>query len=113
MLQKHKILRALLTKYCGPAALSAALSLVATGATLGAPCTGPGAPTTTQTECLTAVQFPAMRCGFNISRVNPDRAEYYLGDRSTRVSTSSAPKTTPSRERSLVLSASCSSRTAP
>ena len=42
-----------------------------------------GAPTTTQTECLTAVQIPgnALR-SFDISWVNPDRAEYYLGDRS-------------------------------
>jgi hypothetical protein len=83
MLQKHRISCALLTKYCGPAALSAALSLAATGVTLAAPCTGPGAPTTTQTECLTAVQIPGNPLrSFDISWANPDRAEYYLGDRS-------------------------------
>src|SRR6516162_10709480 len=83
MLQKHRISCALLTKYCGPAPLSAALSLAATGVTLAAPCTGPGAPTTTQTECLTAVQIPGNPLrSFDISWANPDRAEYYLGDRS-------------------------------
>jgi hypothetical protein len=77
MLQKHKILRRLLTKYYGPAALSAALSLAVTGASYGAPCTGPGAPPTTQTECLTAVQIPGNPLrSFDISWVNPDRAEY-------------------------------------
>lgn len=47
------------------------------------PCTGPGAPTTTETVCLTAVQIPghALR-SFDISWVNPNRSEYYLGDRS-------------------------------
>lgn len=79
MLQQHS----LLTKYCRPAALSAAVSLAATGAALAAPCTGPGAPPTTQTECLTAVQVPGNPLrSFDISWVNPDRAEYYLGDRS-------------------------------
>jgi hypothetical protein len=83
MLRQYSISRALLTKYCGPAALSAALSLAAAGGTLAAPCTGPGAPTTTQTECLTAVQIPGNPLrSFDISWVNPDRAEYYLGDRS-------------------------------
>jgi hypothetical protein len=59
-----------------------AIALASTGAS-AAPCTGPGAPTTTQTRCLTAVQIPgnAIR-SFDISWVNPDRAEYYLGDRS-------------------------------
>jgi hypothetical protein len=83
MLQQHSMLRVLLTKYCGPAALSSALSLAAAGGTLAAPCTGPGAPTTTETECLTAVQIPGNPLrSFDISWVNPDRAEYYLGDRS-------------------------------
>jgi hypothetical protein len=83
MLRQHNISRALLTQYCGPAALSAALSLAATEAALAAPCTGPGAPTTTETQCLTAVQIPgnALR-SFDISWANPGRAEYYLGDRS-------------------------------
>src|SRR6516162_7056332 len=79
MLQLHS----LLTKYYGPAALSAAVSLAATGAALAAPCTGPGAPVTTQTDGLTAVQIPGNPLrSYDISWVNPDRAEYYLGDRS-------------------------------
>jgi hypothetical protein len=83
MLEKHTILRPLLTKYYGPAALSAALSLAASGAASAAPCTGPGAPTTTETECLTAVQIPGNPLrSFDISWVDPNRAEYYLGDRS-------------------------------
>jgi hypothetical protein len=62
--------------------LFVAMSLATTGA-VAAPCTGPGAPNNTQTKCLTAVQIPgnALR-SFDISWVNPDRAEYYLGDRS-------------------------------
>ncbi|HWJ17692.1 MAG TPA: hypothetical protein VNR65_03085, partial [Geobacterales bacterium] len=42
-----------------------------------------GAPTTTHTKCITAVQIPGKPIrSFDISWVNPDRAEYYLGDRS-------------------------------
>jgi hypothetical protein len=49
----------------------------------GGPCTGPGAPANAQTKCLTAVQIPGNPIrSFDISWVNPDRAEYYLGDRS-------------------------------
>ena len=58
-------------------------SLATSGAALADPCTGPGAPTTTQTQCLTAVQIPGNPLrSYDISWVNPDRAEYYLGDRS-------------------------------
>jgi hypothetical protein len=47
------------------------------------PCQGPGAPTTTQTKCLTAVQIPGNPLrSFDISWVNPKRAEYYFADRS-------------------------------
>ena len=83
MLPKHNILRALLTKYYGRAALSAALSLGATGAALAdAPCTGPGAPATTQTQCETAVLIPGNPLqSFDISWADPVRAEYYLADR--------------------------------
>jgi hypothetical protein len=57
-------------------------SLAASDAALAA-CTGAGAPTTTQTKCLTAVQIPGKPLrSFDISWVDPDRAEYYLGDRS-------------------------------
>jgi hypothetical protein len=50
---------------------------------LAGPCTGPGAPATTETKCLTAVQIPgaALR-SYDISWVNPNRSEYYLADRS-------------------------------
>jgi hypothetical protein len=59
-----------------------AIALASTGAS-AAPCTGPGAPTTTQTKCLTAVAIPGNPIrSFDISWVNPNRAEYYLGDRS-------------------------------
>src|SRR5258705_12588030 len=51
--------------------------------TASAACTGPGAPTNTQTKCLTAVQIPGQPLrSYDISWVNPDRAEYYLADRS-------------------------------
>jgi len=64
-------------------ALFGAASLATIGAALAGPCTGPGAPTTTQTECLTAVQIPGHPLrSFDISWVDPGRAEYYLGDRS-------------------------------
>jgi hypothetical protein len=56
--------------------------LLGAGSALAAPCTGPGAPTTTQTKCLTAVLIPGNPLqSFDISFVNPDRAEYYLADR--------------------------------
>ena len=56
---------------------------LATTAALAAPCQGPGAPTTTQTKCLTAVHITGNPLrSFDISWVNPDRAEYYLADRS-------------------------------
>jgi hypothetical protein len=62
-------------------ALLVAMSFSITGA--NAACTGPGAPTTTQTKCIGAVQIPGNPLrSFDISWVNPDRAEYYLGDRS-------------------------------
>ena len=62
--------------------LFGAVSLATSGAALAA-CTGPGAPTTTETRCLTAVQIPGNPLrSYDISWVNPDRAEYYLADRS-------------------------------
>ena len=64
------------------ATVTSAVLLVASAA-LAAPCQGPGAPSTTQTECLTAVQIPGNPLGaFDVSWVDPDRAEYYLADRS-------------------------------
>ena len=62
--------------------LFGAVSLGTSGAAHAA-CTGPGAPTNTQTQCLTAVQIPGNPLrSYDISWVNPDRAEYYLADRS-------------------------------
>src|SRR5215470_2771361 len=63
-------------------ALFAAVSLTTTGAMAATPCTF-NPPLTTQTKCLTAIHIPgnALR-SFDISFVNPKRAEYYLADRS-------------------------------
>ena len=62
--------------------------LVCTAVSAGAqvpPCQGPGAPTTTQTQCLTAIPIPGIQLkSFDISFVNPDRAEYYLADRASK-----------------------------
>src|SRR5499427_8894816 len=61
----------------------ATVMIAMAGAPATAACMGPGAPTNTQTKCLTAVQIPGHPLrSFDISWVNPDRAEYYLGDRS-------------------------------
>ena len=58
-----------------------AASLAATAAT-AAPCTFTP-PLTTQTKCVTAIHIPGNPLrSFDISFVNPDRGEYYLGDRS-------------------------------
>src|SRR5213594_1889230 len=66
----------------GPALLGAG-ALAISGTALADPCTGPGAPTTTETRCLTAIQIPGKPLqSYDISFVNPDRAEYYLADRS-------------------------------
>jgi len=64
-------------------ALLGAASLVSSPAA-AAPCQGPaGAPAPTQTKCVAAVHIPGNPLrSFDISFVNPDRAEYYLGDRS-------------------------------
>jgi hypothetical protein len=65
--------------------LLGAASLAASTAAFAGPCTGPGAPSTTETKCLTAVQIPGNPIrSFDISWVNPHRAEYYLGDRSNK-----------------------------
>jgi hypothetical protein len=54
-----------------------------TGEAKAGPCTGPGAPTTTETKCVTGIFIPGNPLrSFDISWVNPDRGEYYLGDRS-------------------------------
>jgi hypothetical protein len=72
-----------LVSYFSGTAATALLGAAALTPAMAAPCTGPGAPTTTQTKCLTAVTIPGNPLrSFDISWVNPQRAEYYLGDRS-------------------------------
>jgi hypothetical protein len=67
------------------AALWIAVLLFCTAVSTGAQCLGPGAPTTTQTKCLTAIAIPGNPIrSFDISWVNPDRAEYYFADRSNK-----------------------------
>src|SRR5712691_3260266 len=64
-------------------ALLGAGALAISGTALAGPCTGQGAPATTQTQCLTAVQIPGHPLrSYDISWVNPHRGEYYLADRS-------------------------------
>jgi hypothetical protein len=64
-----------------PAVLFGAVSLAPTGA-MAADCTFTP-PLTTQTKCVTAVAIPGNPLrSFDISFVNPDRAEYYFADRS-------------------------------
>src|SRR5882762_3729301 len=65
-------------------ALLGAAALVPSSAALAA-CVGPGAPDTTQTKCVTAITIPGNPLtSFDISWVNPNRAEYYLADRSNK-----------------------------
>jgi hypothetical protein len=64
-------------------ALLGAVSLVPSSPAAAAPCTGPGAPTTTQTRCIAVMTTGHPLTSYDISFVNPHRAEYYLGDRST------------------------------
>jgi hypothetical protein len=80
-MSKHREAFACLSGSIAVAAIGAA-SLVASPA-LAAPCTGPGAPTTTQTKCLTAITITGSPLrSFDISWTNPDRAEFYFADRS-------------------------------
>jgi len=63
------------------AALFAGISIAAPA--FAQPCTGPGAPSTTETKCLTAVQIPGNPLrSFDISWSNPSLNQYYFGDRS-------------------------------
>ena len=64
-----------------PAVLFGAVSLTPTGA-VAADCSF-AQPLTTDTRCLTAVSIPGNPLrSFDISFVNPDRAEFYFADRS-------------------------------
>jgi hypothetical protein len=72
-----------LVSYFSGTVATAVLGAAALTPAAAAPCTGPGAPTTTQTKCLTAIAIPGNPLrAWDISWVNPWRAEYYLGDRS-------------------------------
>jgi hypothetical protein len=85
MLRAHLIVRALLRKNRNLAAVLAVagVSLATTGAAFAQACTGPGAPSDTETQCLTAVQIPGNPLrSFDISWVNPNLGQYYFGDRS-------------------------------
>jgi hypothetical protein len=80
MSSRFKVL-ACLSGIVSPAVLGAAMSLVATGAM--ADCTGPGAPSTGDVKCFKAVAITGNPLrSFDISWVNPNRGQYYLGDRS-------------------------------
>lgn len=76
------VVRNCLFSLISPAVLGAAISMTATGA-MANPCTGPDISTSAQTKCLTAIFIPGNPLrSFDISWVNPQRGEYYLGDRS-------------------------------
>ena len=63
--------------------LTLVASFAAIGGAIAAPCIGPGAPTTGETRCLTAIAIPGNPLrSYDISWVNPERGEYYLADRS-------------------------------
>src|SRR5882762_753075 len=66
-----------------PILVGAGVLATSASALAAPPCQGPGAPANTETQCVTAVQIPgaALR-SYDISWVNPHRAEYYLADRS-------------------------------
>ena len=86
MLQIDSCLYSTLKRCLQSSALTATLFAgvsLATPALAQGPCTGPGAPSTTETKCLTAVQIPGNPLrSFDISWVNPTFNQYYLGDRS-------------------------------
>lgn len=63
-------------------ALLGVVSLTAPVVATGASCAGPGAPSSTQTKCIAAIPLPSPLKSFDISFFNPQRNEYYLGDRS-------------------------------
>jgi hypothetical protein len=80
-MSRHNRLRAYLCGAVGPA-LVGAMALGGAGSASAAGCQGPGAPTTGHTKCVTAIHIPGNPLtSFDISWVNPNRAEYYLSDR--------------------------------
>jgi LVIVD repeat len=66
-------------------AVRLAVFLLCTAVSAAAQCTGPGAPTTTQTHCLTGIAIPGNPIrSFDISWVDPGRGLYFLADRSNK-----------------------------
>jgi len=77
-MSRHNKLRAY---YCGSVA-TALLGALAASPASAAPCNN-HAPQTTETKCIGAIVIPGNPLlSFDISWVNPTRAEYYLSDRS-------------------------------
>jgi hypothetical protein len=73
----------LFTAALGLAAAAIAAVFLSGQAAVAQPCTGPGAPTSTDTQCLTAISIPGNPLrSFDISWSNPDRGQYYFSDRS-------------------------------
>ena len=67
------------------AAVWTAVLLLCTAVSAGAQCTGPGAPATTETKCLTAIPIQGNPIrSFDISWVDPERGLYFLADRSNK-----------------------------
>jgi hypothetical protein len=59
--------------------------LVVSSVALSAQCQGPGAPTNTETRCVTAIPIgPNALTSFDISWVDPERGLYFRGDRSNK-----------------------------
>src|SRR5690349_9345929 len=94
-----------LRAYLYASVAAGAITLPATSAF--AVCQGPGAPSNTDTKCVTAVTIPNPKPNtapnplqsFDISWVNPDRGEYYLADRSNASIDVLSTKGTPSFKR--------------
>ena len=104
MLQSDSCLYPTLKRCLQSSALTATLFAgvsLATPALAQGPCTGPGAPSTTETKCLTAVQIPGNPLrSFDISWVNPNRSTSTISAIArTRGSMSSTPQPTPVRVR--------------
>src|SRR6266566_1209243 len=82
LMTRYSKLRAYFAGSVASALVGAASFLSSSPAALAA-CVGPGAPDNAQTKCVTAIKIPGNPLtSFDISWVNPNRAEYYLADRS-------------------------------
>jgi hypothetical protein len=71
LLQSERLASVIVSALFGLASLAITNVAFAAG-----PCTGPGAPTNSQTKCLSAVQISGKPLGeIDVSWVDPDRAE--------------------------------------